>query len=293
MRTYLVIGASGQVGGHLLREGLKQGLPMRGTYHTHATPDLLPLDIRDHDAAAKLFLDLRPSVVYLPAAYVNVDACETHPEETFATNVLGAMHVVRAANAVGARLVFFSSDYIFDGASGPYREEDVPHPISEYGRHKLSAEHAVALHAKTYLLIRTTVVYSWERQGKNFVERLLRDLQHGETINVSEDQVGNATYAPNLAQAVLELTLQDARGVFHVCGPERASRYEFAAETARVFGFDERRIRPVSTDQLHQVAQRPLNAGMITDKVSALLATPLLGYREGLRVMMRERVTVP
>ncbi|MDP3685641.1 MAG: SDR family oxidoreductase [bacterium] len=293
MSPHLVIGASGQVGGHLLREGLKQGLPMRGTYHTHAAPDLLPLDIRDHDAAAKLFLDLRPSVVYLPAAYVNVDACETHPEETFATNVLGTVHVVRAANAVGARLVFFSSDYIFDGTSGPYREEDVPHPISEYGWHKLTAEHAVALHAKTYLIIRTTVVYSWERQGKNFVERLLRDLQQGETINVSEDQVGNATYAPNLAQAVLELTLQDVQGIFHVCGPERTSRYAFAAETARVFGFDERRIRPVSTDRLHQVAQRPLNAGMITDKVSALLTTPLLGYREGLRVMMRERVTVP
>lgn len=293
MSVHLVIGASGQVGGHLLREGLRQGLPMCGTYHTHAVPGLLPLDIRDEKAVQDLLFEIRPAVVYLPAAYVNVDACETHPKETFVTNVRGVVHVLRAANAVGARLVFFSSDYVFDGTSGPYREEDIPHPISEYGWHKLSAEHAIALHARKYLIIRTTVVYSWERQGKNFVTRLLRSLQQGETINVSEDQIGNATYAPNLAQVVLELALQNVQGIFHVCGPERASRYVFAMEAARVFGFDERRIQPVSTDQLRQVARRPLNAGMVTDNVSALLATPLLGYREGLRVMMRERVTVP
>lgn len=293
MSVHLVIGASGQVGGHLLREGLKQGLPMRGTYHTHAVPGLLSLDIRDQDAVVTMMKDLRPSVVYLPAAYVNVDACELHPEETFLTNVHGTLHVLRAANDQGAKLVYFSSDWIFDGTSGPYREEDVANPLSEYGRQKVIAEHAVALHAADALIVRTTVVYSWEHQGKNFIVRLLRTLQTGETLNVSEDQIGNATYAPNLVQAVFDLVLQEARGVFHVCGPERTSRYAFAVEAARVFGFSEDQIRPVPTEQLKQAARRPLNAGMIVDKALSCLSVPLVGYREGLRAMMRESVTVP
>ncbi len=291
MSVHLVIGASGQVGDHLLREGKRQGLHITGTSHAHALPLLLHLDIRNPEEVQNVLGDVRPSVVYLPASFVNVDACELRRKETFMTNVEGVLHVVRAVNAIGATLVYFSSDYIFDGAAGPYKEDDAPNPLSEYGRQKLIAEHAIALHAsRPYLIVRTTVVYSWEKQGKNFIMRLLRSLEAGETIRVSEDQLGNATYAPNLARAVLELVTRGAQGVFHVCGPERSSRYAFAVEAARTFGFDAQRITPVATKELQQIARRPLQAGMVTDRVAPRLSFPLMSYREGLRAMLEERV---
>jgi len=243
------------------------------------------LDIRKQEDVQLLIKKINPSVVCLPAALTNVDYCESFPKESYATNVLGVGNVVQATNEIGAKIVYFSSDYIFDGVAGPYRETDPANPINVYGQQKLAAEHYVAMHARDYLIIRTTVVYGWERQGKNFIYRLLNTLKANQILNVPADQIGNPTYAPNLAQVVFELICMDESGVYHVVGSERVSRYELACESARVFGLDENLIHGVRTSELAQAASRPLNAGMVTDKVSAIIKTPLVGYRDGLRMM--------
>ncbi|MBN1484048.1 MAG: NAD(P)-dependent oxidoreductase [Chloroflexia bacterium] len=285
MDLHLVIGASGQVGEHLLRCLQQQGYRVQGTYHRHPLPGGQPLDIRQGAAVLELARRLRPAVIYLPAGWTHVDGCEQDPERSYAVNVQGTAHVVRAANAVGARLVFFSSDYVFDGAAGPYGEMDLPRPLSVYGWHKLLAEHDIALHAEAALIVRTTVVYGWERQGKNFVQRLLQDLQQGRTLRVPQDQVGSPTYGPNLAAAVLELAGAGAGGLFHVAGPALASRYAFALEAARAFGLDGALIQPVDTAALGQAAARPLQAGLRIDRARSQLRTPLLDYRQGLARM--------
>lgn len=290
MNIHLIIGASGLVGEDLVRAAPNAGLEAMGTYHSHPVPDMQRLDIRSRTEVQLLVAKVRPTIVYLPASLANVDYCELHPEEGYATNVVGVCNVVRAVNNVGAKLIYFSSDYIFDGKAGPYRENDPANPICEYGRQKLIAEHYVALHARDYLIVRTTVVYGWERQGKNFVYRLLNTLEAGQILKVPVDQIGNPTYAPNLAQAVVELALSDARGVYHVVGPERVNRYEFACEAASVFGLDGSLIQPVATSQLGQPAPRPLNAGMVVEKAIAKLSVPLMGYRDGLRAMASERM---
>ncbi|MBI2940973.1 MAG: SDR family oxidoreductase [Chloroflexi bacterium] len=288
MSGQVVIGASGQVGEHLVQAASAAGLDVLGTYSSHPVPGLRQLDIRNRAETRSLLLASRPSVVYLPAARANVDYCELHPEEGYAVNVLGVRHVVQAANEIGAKLVFFSSDYIFDGRAGPYREGDPPNPICEYGRQKLMAEHCVALHARNYLVVRTTVVYGRERQRKNFIYRLLETLRDGQVLRAPVDQVGSPTYAPNLAQTVVALALADAVGVFHVAGPERASRYEFACEAARAFGLDQDLIRPVATRELGQAAARPLDAGMLVEKATRELTIPLVAYPDGLRAMAAE-----
>lgn len=285
MNIHLVIGASGLVGGHLLRSASARGIQAVGVGHAQPLPDMRSLDIRRRDAIHALLNEVRPSVVYLPAARTNVDYCEVHPQETYELNVLGVRNVVEEANALAAALVFFSSDYIFDGKAGPYREDAPAHPLSEYGRQKLSAEHYVALHARDFLIVRTTVVYGWESRGKNFVCRLLNTLKAGKTLDVPADQIGTPTYAPNLAEAVVELTLSGARGLYHVSGPDRVSRYDFALCAAKVFGLNEQGIRLVATSALRQPAPRPLNAGLISEKAIARLSVPLLGYKEGLRAM--------
>jgi len=243
------------------------------------------LDITNAKSVAALLKQLRPDIVYLLASLTNVDYCELNPGEAYKINVVGTCNVVRSTNDNGAMLVYFSSDYVFDGLSGPYVETDLARPISEYGRHKLLSEHYIALYAMKYLIIRTTVVYGWESQGKNFIQRLIARLTNGEHIQVPVDQVGNPTYAPNLAEAVIEMADKGVEGLFHVAGPRLASRYEFALAAASAFKLNPVLIEPVSTLELEQPAPRPLKAGMIVDKAQGLLKTRLIDYMEGLAVM--------
>ena len=258
---------------------------MQGTYRTFALEALHQLDVRDAQQVQALIHQLHPDVIYVPAALGNADWCETHPQESYAINVQGVANVARAAQKIGAKLVYFSSDYVFDGQSGPYNEDDLANPICEYGRQKVLAEHHLALHHPDALIIRTTVVYGWEQQGKNFVQRLRDVLGRSERLRVPVDQIGSPTYAPDLAAATIDLVQKNARGVFHIVGPELANRYDFACEAARVFGLDESLIDAVTTEELGQIAPRPLCAGMHVDKAVATLQRPLLDYRQGLRVM--------
>lgn len=288
--NHLIIGASGQVGENLHRVISDKGFRFIGTYYSHSFPDMERIDIRNKAEVHSFIEKNQPNIVYLPASLANVDYCEMHKEESSIINVTGVRNVVKAVNDVGAKLVYFSSDYVFDGKAGPYREDDLANPICEYGKQKLIAEHYLAEHALDYLIIRTTVVYGWESQGKNFIHRLLSTLMDGNTIKVPVDQIGNPTYALNLAQAVVELALSNANGVYHVVGPDRVNRYKFACEAANIFGLDTSLIRPSTTKELGQVAPRPLNAGMIAEKASYKLTMPLMGYRDGLRAMVSEEV---
>ncbi len=285
----LVIGATGLVGGQLLRALAASRQEAVGTYHAHRGPNLLQLDVRDARAVRECVARTGADVVYLPASLTNVDYCETHPDESFALNVAG----VRNVEETGARVVYFSSDYVFAGDEGPYRESDPMRPLSVYGQHKALAEQLLSPDA---LIIRTTVVYGWEVLGKNFVYRLWHTLRDGNELRVPADQIGSPTYAPNLARAAVALEQKGARGVYHVVGPRRASRYEFALEAARAFELNGGLIRPVSTAELGQPAPRPLNGGMICDKALAELAFPLIDYRAGLRLfrdVLREEPAAP
>ena len=282
----LVIGASGLVGRNLLAQ-LKNlaGSTVIGTYHQHHAGELASFDILDRAVVGRFFQQVQPTVVFLAAALSNVDFCELHPDLSYEANVSGVKHIVEASNACQAKLIFFSTDYIFDGRAGPYLEEEPASPISQYGWHKALAEHHIALHAAAYLIIRTTGIYGWESQGKNFIYRLLKTLPNGQALRVPTDQVANPTYAPNLAAATIELVNTGAHGVYNLVGCERVSRYEFALEAARQFDLDPTLIHPVSTAELNQPARRPLEAGLRVSKAQAVLRTQLLDYGVGLRAM--------
>jgi len=286
MSTHLVIGASGLVGGHLMNAITQAGHDAIGTYYKHPVDGMRQLDIRDYDDVVWVARKISPAIIYLPAAVSNVDYCELQPYDAYMVNVMGVHNVVQSALVVGAKLVYFSSDYIFDGKSGPYYERSVANPVCEYGWQKVLAEHYVMSCMLDYLIIRTTVVYGWERQDKNFICGLVKTLGEGRIFKVPMDQIGSPTYAPNLARAVVQLaTVACARRIYHVAGPKRVDRYEFAREAARVFGLDSDLIQPVVTSDLGQTAERPLNCGMVVKKAEANLTFPLLNYHEGLKEM--------
>jgi len=274
--TALVIGAGGMIGCHLMQALAEVGQEAQGTYWKHQIPQLAPLDICDSNAVQACVQQIVPNVIYLTAALSNVDYCETHPDESFHITVEGTRNVA----ATGIRLVYFSSDYVFDGEAGPYYETDCAHPLNVYGRHKLLAEQSLPPNA---LIIRTTVVYGAERQGKNFVCRLRQVLAGGQELHVPIDQIGSPTYAPNLARAVVALEQKEKCGLYNVVGPQRASRYEFALEAARAFGLDPDLIKPVNTQEMKQTAPRPLNAGLTPDKAQRELPFELVDYYAGLK----------
>jgi dTDP-4-dehydrorhamnose reductase len=278
-----VVGASGFIG-QILWRALPAGR-RAGTYCASAVAGLEHLDLRDASQTLAFVGRVAPSVIFQTAALPNVDWCEDHRRECWAMNVEGTANLARAAREVGAKLVYFSTDYVFDGRDGPYAEDDTPNPISVYGEAKLAAERFIQEHLPDHLIVRVTVVYGWERRGKNFVMGLIRRLGHGETIPVPGDQIGSPTYADNLVDVVLDLVSADRRGIYHVAGSEVMDRYTFACLAADTFGLDKAGLLRVTTAELGQRAARPLRAGMRVDKVRSVVTTPLLAPAEGLRRM--------
>jgi dTDP-4-dehydrorhamnose reductase len=285
----LVIGASGLIGTALMKE-LGQLGETTGTFHSYPEAGLIPLDISDPQAVDAIIRQVSPQILCQAAALTHVDYCETHPDEARCINVDGTRHLAVAARRLGARYVYVSTDYVFDGTAGPYSEDDAPCPTSVYGHTKLAGEEIVRETVADHLIVRTTVVYGWEPQGKNFVTRLVRELGNGKTQRVPVDQIGSPTYARNLAEAVRELVQREKVGTYNIAGCQLVDRYHFALAVARVFGLRADLLTPVTTAELGQDAPRPLQAGLKVDKAKRELTTPLLGYEAGLQAMKKARL---
>jgi dTDP-4-dehydrorhamnose reductase len=172
-----------------------------------------------------------------------------------------------ACREAGARLVHISTEYVFDGEGGPYGEEDVPNPISFYGRTKLASEKAVQENTADWVIARTTVLFGQAPNVRpSFVAWLVDRLARGETVRVVDDQVGSPTLADNLAQMLLALLDSGRRGLYNTVGDSVLDRHSFAVMAARIFCLDPDLIQRIKTPQLNQPAPRPLMAGLRMDK---------------------------
>jgi dTDP-4-dehydrorhamnose reductase len=280
----LVIGASGLVGQSLLELLRKfQQADAVGTYARHPRPGLLLLDIASAVEVRDRLITLRPSTIFLPGALTHVDHCEEHPDEAFRVNAEGVRHVAREASRLGAKLIFYSTDYVFDGKSGPYDEEASVNPINIYGHSKLEGEKVVRDTLDDHLIIRTTGVYDWEPESNNFAMQIYRRVQQASRVTAASDQVSNPTLAEYLAEATMELLRQGARGTVHVAGKDLVPRSEFAETLVRTFGGNPDRVVAVTTPSLKQKAARPLQGGLKTEKVARLLGREAMGLEDGMK----------
>lgn len=281
----LLIGSSGLIGDALWRRWTADGKTLTGTRGAQDIPGRRPLDIRDLDAVRRLVKETAADVVAMPACNPYVDYIELHPEETAALNVAGSLNVLAAAREAGARLVFFSSDYVFDGENDPYREDDRTGPINEYGRQKDAVEKAILADSGPHLIVRVSGVYGWERRGKNYVYQTLRKLQEGQAVRAPVDLEYNPTCAENVAAIVSELLEGGHRGIFHVVGADRLSRFEFAQRIASAYGFDDRRVERATMAEFPSPTKRPARSGLSTEKARRTVTVPIWGVEEGLRRM--------
>lgn len=280
-RPLLVLGGSGQVGGAILREAKRRGLSAIGTYREHLQPGLFHWD-GGVTSLADLLYTLNPFIVVYAAGLINVDACEGREEEADRWNEAVPSEIARLCRGL-CRFVYFSTEYVFDGATGPYSEDDPVNPLSAYGRSKAHGEKRVLSANPSALVVRTTVVYGPETQEKNFVAQLRRRLGRAERMRVPEDQVSSPTYNEDLAARTLDLLEREATGVWHVAGPDVMNRFSFARLAAEAFGLDVTLVQPIVTSELHQFARRPLKAGLRIEKLNAVFGSAAMrGPREGL-----------
>jgi dTDP-4-dehydrorhamnose reductase len=271
----LVVGASGQVGTQMLRALGERALatsrmPRAGWLQM----DLAGLT--DVAQAASL-LDAAPvDTVFCVGGMTHVDGCEAEPELAWQTNARGPGVLAEYARGRGLPFVFFSTEYVFDGAAtspGPYAEYAQTNPLSVYGKSKLEGEQRVLAAYAEALVLRTTVVYGPDPREMNYLYALMRNLSAGTRMRVPEDQISTPTYNRDLIEAALGLVRAKASGVFHAAGPERMGRLTFAQSVARRLGLDEQLLEGVPTSTLGQAAARPLDAGLATEKLKRLHPT--------------------
>jgi dTDP-4-dehydrorhamnose reductase len=252
--------------------------------------DLPQCDITDPAALRDCFAAARPQAVVHLAAYTDVDGCERDPALAMRVNGDGTRNVAQAAAQAGARLLYISTDYVFDGAKRePYIEDDLPNPLGVYGRSKLAGECAVREHPNS-LIVRTAWLYG--RHGRHFIGAILERARRGEPLRVVNDQAGCPTWTRHLSNALAALVEAEARGMFHVTGSGTCSWYEFAraiVEEAAVRGLAQPvPVEPITTSQLNRAAPRPAYSVLSNDRLRQLGLPPLPHWRDALRQFLAE-----
>lgn len=227
--TILVVGAGGRLGREFM-DRLASLDDVTGLSHAD-------LDVTDSLAVERKLLDLEPTVVLNCAAQPHVDACERDRDAAYRLNVLGARNVAHAACKVAAKVVHFSTDYVFDGtADRPYTEWDRPDPINWYGATKLMGEEAVARANPDHLILRIAFVYGG--YGANPVTAVVQAARSGTPLTLPDDQTMSPTSASEIVEQSMLLAQRGAVGVYHVTGKGETSRYEFARTAAEMLGVD-------------------------------------------------------
>lgn len=216
------------------------------------------VDITKYETLFKVFSQERPDVVYLPAAIAHVDRCE-ESDGTYVTNVRGAITVLRLCESFNAKLVYFSSSYVFNGEKKePYSTVDETCPINEYGKQKDTVEKTIfSARDANYVVIRTVGVYGTERLKKNFAKQVIDAIFHGRNVFAPTDQTMNPILSDDLAKIAVQLADKNW-GLYHVAGDTCLSKYDFAVKIAKQFAL-EGMVKPVLTEEMKQKAPRPKN----------------------------------
>lgn len=268
----LILGASGLVGGNCLRHFRLQGVKCLGTHFSYATKDTTYFNTLDLDDTKNSAVHaFAPEVIIHCGALTWVDYCEEHADESYVKTVKSAENAATLAAQWDAKLVYLSSDYVFDGKHGFYGEEDRVNPISVYGQHKLAAEHKVSA-LENHLICRITNVYGDEIRGKNFIARLVANMKSAEPMELQLpiDQYATPVNAYDVARAIYLLVKDDQKGLFHLASTDYLNRVQLAERAIRYFGHEQVSLSAVTTAELKQPAERPLNGGMRAVKFNAL-----------------------
>ncbi|MCX6338444.1 MAG: dTDP-4-dehydrorhamnose reductase [Candidatus Aureabacteria bacterium] len=293
MRKVLIVGASGFLGWNLAKK-------LRGAYEVTGTFGRNPverdgcrmekLDLASKSDAAALVRRCSPEVILNAAALIDVDLCERERERAAAINAEGSRIVAELAAEVGARLIYFSTDMVFDGRKGMYSEEEAPHPVNWYGETKLAGETWARDCCPRAVIARLALMYgAGSRAHGSFFQWMLRRLEKGERVNLFTDQFRTPTFVGDVCLAVEKMIERpEIAGVYHLAGPERMNRYEFGTRLVDVFHFPLRLLRPVRMEDLRNLMPRPKDNSLDGRRAERELQIRFKGVVDGLRAVAEE-----
>jgi len=302
-RTILITGSEGQLGSDLVQ--------VLGNEHEIIPADIADFDIADLEATLNFIREGKPDVIIHPAAFTDVDGCESQQDKAFLINGIGTRNIAIAARAAHAKLFYISTDYVFDGTkSEPYREYDNPNPQTIYGKSKLLGEEFVKEQLTEFFIIRIAWLYG--QNGSNFLKTMLRLAQEKKHIRVVNDQYGTPTWTMDIAQQIKKLLATKAYGTYHCTSGGSCSWYEFALEIFKSAGYETKvasngsaylvprnqqprtkneeprtiTLTPVSSEQFSRSAKRPTNS-VLDNYMLRLQGLDIMpDWKEGLRKFM-------
>jgi|SRR2546422_2275593 len=250
------------------------------------TNELL-VDVRDRDKIGMIFASQLFDVVIHAAGISNVDYAEQHYDDAVASNVTGTANVAELCSDFNKRLIYVSTNAVFDGTRAPYSEGDPACPINAYGRIKVQCEELVAKVANSFCIVRPILMYGWNYPSArmNPVTWLLEKMGRGEPVSIVTDVYENPLFYLQAGEALWKVVEREDLRLVHLAGGEIVNRYTFALAVARVFGLDAGLIRPVESSFFPDLAPRPRNTSFVTDRMQNKLKVVPLTLEEGLRAM--------
>ncbi|MFM7020057.1 MAG: SDR family oxidoreductase [Aquirufa sp.] len=248
------------------------------------------LDITDNQQVNEVFATYKPQIVIHTAAMTNVDTCESDLEGCERLNVKAVEYIVQACEKQGSFLCHLSTDFIFDGADGPYDEEAKPNPISIYGESKLKAEQIIQASSIRWAIARTVLVFGIvpDMSRTNIILWVKKSLEEGKHINVVTDQFRTPTLAEDLAIGCWLIAQKEAEGIFNISGEELLTPYEMAIQTAEFFHLPKELIKPADSSTFSQPAKRPPRTGFILDKAKRVLGYQPRSFNEGIALLAKQ-----
>jgi dTDP-4-dehydrorhamnose reductase len=290
----LITGVSGFLGQHLAQH-LRDRHEVIGTYREHA---LAPqgcvarrLDITNQEGIRELCREFRPDGIIHLAVQGDLDRCQRDPDEAYCVNVQGTVHVARAAAEMGARLIYISTDQVYDGAQGLYDETDPAQPLMVYGRTKLEGEQQAAAICPHVVTLRLALMYGWGNPSRpTFIDWMLARLQASQEVPLWVDQYRTPLYVVHAAEVIGQLVDRpEVRGIFNLGGAERLDRLSFGRKFCEIFELPTQSLKSVAMASAAASTPRPQDCSMRSAKISALLGIKLLTVEEGLRALKRWR----
>jgi len=264
----LITGASGLLGKRLF-EIISKNEETTGTHTKNKVENTYYLDISNRNSVESLFAEAKPEVIIHAAALVDVDFCEDNREKADKINIEGTKNIVEICKRYGCKLVYISSDFIFDGELGPYNEDSNANPINYYGITKLEGENIVKENLENYIIIRPALLYGSDIGRKNsFITKILKKLVNNEKISVDNKIIKYPTLTDDVSEVIKRLIELDATGIYNVAGEEAITKYDWAIKIAKIYGFPTENI--ISETTVGR-AKRPPNVKLDSSKIKTLL----------------------
>ncbi|MHA2060168.1 MAG: dTDP-4-dehydrorhamnose reductase [Candidatus Ranarchaeia archaeon] len=291
MENLLIVGSTGLLGSYLWKEAQSR-YKITGIHfgETQNPEDSILLDITNLSKLKDYFHKNSPDHVILTSAMTHVDQAEINPQLAYKLNAEAPKNIAQLCVERGASLIYVSTDFVFDGKKNTYFETDIPNPLSVYGKTKYEGEVFVKQYNPKAVIARSCVLYGMNppERRHNYVTWVLSNLKEDKPIRIVTDQYNTPTYAGDLASMLLKLLETKVSGLYHTCGRECLSRFDFAIKIAEVFDLSSKLISPILSKDFSQKAERPKRACLSTEKLQAELNFTPKDIREGLDELRKE-----